>query len=269
MNRYWAERQANAQDKLTEKNVKRIEKELKRYYGVSMEKIIGQFEKTYNRLLLDMEEGRTPTPADLYKLDRYWKMQGQLRQELQSLGDKQISLMSKIFEINFFDIYYSFALQGEDESFTTIDVAAARQLINQIWCADGKNWSQRIWKNTDLLQQTLNDGLIECVVTGKKPDELTKLLVEKFDVSYNRADRVVRTEMRNIQTQAAKKRYEDYGLKYYEILGNEDDTCGNHSVDCHRMNGKKFLYSEMSVGHNAPPFHPNCRCCIVPVVEID
>lgn len=268
MNRYWAERQAEAQDKLTAKSVKQVEKELKKYYGKSMEKIIGQFEKTYNRLLLDMEEGRTPTPADLYKLDRYWKMVGQLRNELQTLGDKQISLMGKYFELHFFEIYYSFAIPGES-TFTTIDAAAARQIINQIWCADGKNWSQRIWKNTDLLQQSLNDGLIECVVTGKKPDELTKLLAERFDVSYNRADRIVRTEMRNIQTQAAKQRYEDYGLKEYEILGNEDDTCGNHSVDCHRMNGKKFKYAEMSVGYNAPPFHPNCRCCIVPVVDID
>jgi SPP1 gp7 family putative phage head morphogenesis protein len=73
--------------------------------------------------------------------------------------------------------------------------------------------------------------------------------------------------MAHIQTQAAKQRYQDYGLTEYEILGNDDDSCGGGKVDCHELNGKKFKYSEMVVGKNAPPFHPNCKCCIVPVVE--
>lgn len=265
---YWAERIAKSQDKLTAKGVRKTEKQLREYYGRTMENVIGQFELTYNKLLSTMEEGKTPTPADLYKLDKYWEMQAQLRGELQKLGDKQYVLLSKQFEIHFFDIYYSFAIPGQ-EAFTTISKEAAHQMLMGVWCADGKTWSQRIWDNIARLQETLNEGLIDCVVSGKKPTELKKQLQERFGVSYSRADTLVRTEMSHIQTQAAKQRYEDYGLKEYEILGNDDDTCGNHSVDCHKMDGKRFLYSEMSPGHNAPPFHPNCRCCIIPVVEID
>lgn len=265
---YWAERIAKSQNKLTAKGVRKTEKQLREYYGRTMENVIGQFESTYNKLLSTMEEGRTPTPADLYKLDKYWQMQAQLRNELQKLGDKQYVLLSKQFEIHFFDIYYSFAIPGQ-EAFTTISKEAAQNMLLQVWCADGKTWSQRIWDNIDRLQETLNQGLIDCVVSGKKPTELKKQLQERFGVSYSRADTLVRTEYNHIQTQAAKQRYEDYGLKEYEILGNDDDTCGNHSVDCHKMDGKRFLYSEMSPGHNAPPFHPNCRCCIVPVVDIE
>lgn len=265
---YWAERQALAQDKLTSRNVRKTEKQLKEYYKRSMESVIGQFELTYNKLLSSMDEGRAPTPADLYKLDKYWQLQAQLRKELQALGDKQMVLLSKQFEVNFFEVYYSFAIPGS-EAFTTISVEAAQQMINQIWCADGKSWSQRIWENTARLQETLNEGLIECVVTGKKPTELKQKLQERFGVSYSRANTLIRTEMSHIQTQAAKQRYEDYGLTEYEILGNDDDSCGNHSVDCHAMHGKKFKYVEMVTGKNAPPFHPNCKCCIIPVVEID
>lgn len=265
---YWAERQALAQDKLTSRNVRKTEKQLKEYYKRSMESVIGQFELTYNKLLSSMDEGRAPTPADLYKLDKYWQLQAQLRKELQALGDKQMVLLSKQFEVNFFEVYYSFAIPGS-EAFTTISVEAAQQMINQIWCADGKSWSQRVWENTARLQETLNEGLIECVVTGKKPTELKQKLQERFGVSYSRANTLIRTEMSHIQTQAAKQRYEDYGLTEYEILGNDDDSCGNHSVDCHAMHGKKFKYVEMVTGKNAPPFHPNCKCCIIPVVEID
>lgn len=265
---YWADRIAQAQEKLTSKNVKQTEKQLRKYYRATMTDVLDEFEQTYNKLLLDIGEGRTPTPADLYKLDKYWKMQGQLREQLKSLGDKQAVLLSKQFETNFFEVYYSFAIPGS-EAFTTISVEAAQQMINQIWCADGKSWSERIWENIAHLQETLNEGLIECVVSGKKPTQLRKVLQERFGVSYSRADTLIRTEMAHIQTQAAKQRYIDYGLKEYEILGNDDDSCGNHGVDCHALNGKKFSYAEMVVGKNAPPFHPNCKCCIVPVVDID
>lgn len=266
MSTYWQNRAAAATERASRKNIRDIEKQMREYYARTMGRVIDDFENTYNKLLATVAEGQTPTPADLYKLDKYWQTQGQLRLQLQALGDKKVSLMSKIFELNYFDVYYSINIEGLT-AFTTIDSEAVQHFINQIWCADGKSWSDRIWQDTSKLQQVLNDNLIDCVITGKKPTELKKRLQEQFNVSYRRADTIVRTEMAHIQTQAAAKRYQDYGLKKYEILGNEDDTCGNHSVDCHKMDGKQFLYSEMSIGHNAPPFHPNCRCAIIPVVD--
>jgi SPP1 gp7 family putative phage head morphogenesis protein len=263
---YWARRSAEAQEKLLEMGVAQTEAQIKRYYQRSFEKILGQFQLVYEKVISRLDEGQDPTPADLYKLDAYWQLQGQLEQELTRLGDKEAALLSRNFEKQFIGVYETLAIKGLD-SFSTLDKNVAKQMISEIWCADGKSWDQRIWTNNQKLKQTLNDHLIYCVSTGKKTSELKKLLREDFGVSYGRADRIVRTEMAHIQTQAAKKRYEDYGLRRYEILGNDDDSCGNHSADCHEMNGKKFLYAEMNVGKNAPPFHPNCKCCIVPVVE--
>lgn len=263
---YWEERQTKAQDKLTEKKTKEIEKQIAKYYSTTAKQVIKDFEDTYNKLLATVEKGKEPTPADLYKLDKYWQMQGQLRQELNKLGEKQVALLTKEFELHFFDVYYSWALPGVD-AFNTIDKEGANRLINAIWLADGKSYSQRIWGNTQRLLDTLNEQLVHTVVAGKKTTELKHLLMDRFNVSYSRADTLVRTELAHVQTVAAKQRYEDYGLKKYRILGNDDDTCGNHGVDCHAMDGKEFLYAEMVVGKNAPPFHPNCKCSIVPVVE--
>ena len=255
---YWAERLASSQKRLTDKNTRAIEKQLRKYYGTSMESVIRDFERTYDKLLLSIEDGREPTPADLYKLDKYWQLQGQLRRELQSLGDRQISALSKIFETNFFEVYYSINIEGA-EAFTTIDRAAAIQMINSIWVADGKNWSQRIWDNTNRLQQALNDKLIECVVTGKKTTQLKQQLQEQFGVSYSRADALVRTEMAHIQTQAAKQRYTDYGLQEVEIWVDEDErTC----PVCSKLEGLKY-----PVNAEVPlPAHPRCRCSIIPVI---
>lgn len=256
---YWIERNRKAQQALTNKSIKATEKQLKKYYAEAMIKILGQFEQTYNKVLLSINDGREPTPADLYKLDTYWQMQGQLRQELQKLGDKQISLLSKNFELHWFEIYYSIAVPGE-QAYNTIDSSLVQQMINQVWVADGTSWSQRIWNNTSKLQEALNENLINVLVTGKKTSELKKILQEQFNVSYGRADALVRTETAHIQTQAAQKRYEDYGMKEVEVWVDEDErTC----PICSKLEGKRIpIHGVMPI-----PAHPKCRCCIIPVVE--
>jgi hypothetical protein len=51
-------------------------------------------------------------------------------------------------------------------------------MINRVWVADGKSWSERVWDNTEKLQQTLNDNLVHCLVAGKKTTDLKNLLQE-------------------------------------------------------------------------------------------
>ena len=258
---YWKERFAKSQDKLSQKNIKQVEKQLKKYYGRAAQSVIREFEATLNKLYSTIEAGKEPTPADLYKLDKYWMLQGQMRRELNRLGERQITTLTKLFEINFFDVYWSIGKQGSN-NFTTLNTNIVHQLINQIWCADGKTWSARIWENIALLQETLNEGLLDCVISGKKTTELKNILQERFNVSYSRADSLVRTEMANIQTQAAKKRYQDYGIQEVEVWVDEDErTC----PICAEHEGERYsVHDKMPV-----PFHPRCRCCMVPVVEVE
>ena len=258
---YWEDRLAESQSKLTTKNIKATEAQLKKYYKKAMDDVIGQFEKTYQHLLSSMDEGKEPTPADLYNLDKYWQMQAQLKTKLQKLGDSSYKLMSGQFENQYKTIYESLSLPSGG-AFNTITDENIKQMILQIWCADGKSWSQRIWTNTDKLQQALNDNLINCVLTGKKPTELKQMLMKDFSVSFNNADTIVRTEMAHIQTQAAMQRYRDYGITEVEILADKDER---QCEVCGKLHKKRY-----PVGANVPiPAHPRCRCCIIPVVEDD
>ena len=259
MNDYWAQRFAESQNALSNKNIKQIEKQLRIYYGTAARQIIADFESVYNKLLAQKAEGKEITPADLYKLDKYWQMQGALRQRLQKLNERQVSALTKIFEINFFDVYYSIEIEGK-KAFNTIDSAGAQALINAIWCADGKSWSQRVWENTDKLLETLNEELLHCVVTGKKTTQLKNLLQERFGVSYNRADTIVRTELAHVQTQAAQQRYKDYGIQQVEILADADER---RCPECGKLHKTRY-----PVGASVPiPAHPRCRCCLVPVID--
>ena len=267
MSNYWTDRDNEALERLHRTKAHKIEKQVTKYYQQAAISVIEEFENTYNKLLTDVASGRAPTPADLYKLDKYWQMQGKLRQELQKLGEKEIALLTKEFENHFFDVYNRLAIKGLN-SFNTIDSEGARKLIETIWLADGKSFNQRIWKNTEKLLDTLNEQLVNTVVTGKKTSDLKKALQERFGVSYKQAKTLVNTELAHVQTVAAKQRYQDYGLTRYQILGNEDDTCHNQKgKDCHELDRKIFYYSEMQCGVNAPPFHPNCRCAIMPVID--
>lgn len=259
IDKYWAERNAKAQSKLTTKSIEETQKQMVKYYDSAMKKVILQFEKTYDKLVANCKNGNQPTPADLYKLDKYWQMQGQLRNELQKLGDKQATLLSKMFMKNYEQIYRIAAIK-DTGNFSDVDKSVAKQLIKSIWCADGKTWSDRVWHNTDLLRETLNNHLTDCLLAGKTTGELKHILQDDFGVSYNRADTIVRTEMAHIQTEAAKERYKDYGIEEVEILADEDerrcDVCG-------KLHKKRYKINEkMPV-----PAHPRCRCCIIPVVD--
>ena len=44
---YWKDRMASSQTKLTNKSIKQIEKQMKKYYGTAMKKTIADFEATY------------------------------------------------------------------------------------------------------------------------------------------------------------------------------------------------------------------------------
>lgn len=257
--KYWGDRSAVVQDAISRKNVAHIEKQLSKYYANSMKKILGQFEQTYMKVFSRIDEGKEPTPADLYKLDAYWQLQAQLRAELEKLGNRQMALLSKEFEKHFIHIYNALAIPSQ-HSFSTLSTETARQMINHIWTADGKSWSSRIWGNTEKLMEELNETLIHCVVAGKKTTDLKNLLQERFGVSYSNADMLVRTEIAHIQTQAAKKRYQDYGIGEVEIWADEDER---RCELCGKLHQKRY-----PVGAQVPiPAHPRCRCCIVPVVE--
>lgn len=260
VNEYWAERQAKSQEEITKRGIKETEEQLAKYYQKTMKESIELFEKTYNKVLINIvNDGATATPADLYKLDSYWQMQAQLAKELDKLGRKELSSMSKAFMQQYKNIYRGMALQ-DGLAFNQISNETALQMINAIWCADGKSWSDRIWTNTSKLKQELNEQLIECVLTGKPTEVLKKRLMERFNVSYSRADSIVRTEYAHIQTQAAQQRYKDTGVKMVEVWADYDerrcDICGN-------LHKKQFpVNSQMPI-----PAHPRCRCTIIPVIE--
>jgi SPP1 gp7 family putative phage head morphogenesis protein len=257
---YWEERILKAQEEIVKKSTEEIEKQLIKYYEETLNNTKGRFLNTYNKLRNTLAKGKEPTPADLYKLDTYWRMSAELRQELTKMGAGQIALLNEKFMNVWEEIYYNLAIK-DDTNFYKIDRNTVQQMINYIWCADGKRWSDRIWMNTNKLQEALNEGLIECVLTGASPRQLRERLVSEFNVSWNNADMLVRTEIAHIQTQATQQRYEDMDVKEVYVWADEDER---RCEICGALHEKRY-----PIGGKMPvPAHPRCRCRILPVIDI-
>lgn len=257
---WWSERAAEEQNALTNRGIKAAERKLKDYYSQTMFSIMTDFENVYLKVIANIAEGKTPTPADLYKLDAYWKMQAKLEQELVRLGDKQIKQFTKSFTDHYKNAYKLALPAGS--AFSEISTEVAEQMVNSVWVTDGKRWSDRVWNNTARLKAELNKGLIDCVTTGKPTSVLKQNLVDRFGVAYNRADSIVRTEYSHIQNEAARKRYRDSGVKLVEVWADPDErTCDI----CGKLHEKKFDVN----GVVPVPAHPRCRCRIIPVVEVE
>lgn len=256
---YWQDRHAEAQAALMKKSKKQINKQMQKYYATAAKSVIDEYISTYEHLQATIDAGREPVAADLYKLEKYWEMQGKLRKTLNSLGDKEIETLSRVFEASFFDTYYNLKLPI-DLKFSGIAEDTVKHLIDAVWCADGKSWKARCWDNKAKLIETLNDELINIVLTGKKTSYLKKRLEEQFkEATSYEINRLVNTELAHIQTVAATQRYKDSGIEMVEVWADYDER---RCKLCGSLHKTKYGVNEV-----VPiPAHPNCRCCVVPVI---
>lgn len=122
-------------------------------------------------------------------------------------------------------------------------------------------FSERIWVNQDQLKNSLSSVLSNALIQGKNPREFIPQIRKKFDVSRCNAERLLRTEIARVQTQAQAESYEANGIDEYEYIAcSLKDVCPL----CKEMDGKTFKLKDMKIGENAPPLHPNCHCATAP-----
>lgn len=120
-------------------------------------------------------------------------------------------------------------------------------------------FSDRIWTNQALLRNRLSGLLQSGMIQGKNPRVLAREIKKEFNTSTYNAERLMRTELARVQTEAAKQSFEQDGFDQYEFIANSS-CCG----DCQALNGKIFEVKKIMPGENAAPIHPNCRCAIAP-----
>lgn len=124
-------------------------------------------------------------------------------------------------------------------------------------------FSDRIWMHQDLLRNEIDKSLKQALISGRSMERLARDIRNAFGTSTKNAQRLMRTEIRRMQTDVAAESYKRNGNEKYEYM-----ALGQHPCDiCSSMNGKIYNVKDMEVGLNAPPMHPNCMCSTAPYVD--
>lgn len=250
------------QDELLRQGDQNISKELIAQYRRAFEATKADLSDLWDKLVAESEDGKV-RPNDLYRMNRYYAVQTNIYKRLQALGAAENLIMSKGLMRQYRNVFQALD-QFLPKSPILEQEYAAQKVIDAVWCADGKHWSNRIWGNKDKLRARLEDGLMDCVSRGVSKDEMVKTLMHDFSVGFNDADRIARTELTFVQNQACRQRYEDAGYDRYKFLAEID---GRTSDICKNLNGKIFYFKDAQVGVNYPPCHPNCRSTVIPVID--
>lgn len=124
-------------------------------------------------------------------------------------------------------------------------------------------FSDYIWQYQDLMREDLGRLLQTGLIQGKNPRALAKDLKKYWYGPDPKTgggarycmERLMRTELARVQTEAQKQSFERNGFEYYEFITNSG-CCDA----CKALNGKHFKVANMKPGDNAPPVHPHCRC---------
>lgn len=118
-------------------------------------------------------------------------------------------------------------------------------------------FSERIWGNQTALKAELSKQLQVGMIQGKNPRVLAREIQKTFGASASNAERLMRTELARVQTEAQKQSFLANGFEMYTFHVNHGCCAA-----CSDLDGKHFKIKDMMPGKNAPPMHPNCRCSV-------
>lgn len=193
------------------------------------------------------------------KINRLEMLKANIGLELISGHDEIEKFMSEILQGRTMDeLRRQAGILGK----TVLDNAKAANAIVNASFRNG-TFSDRIWQYQDIMRQDLGKLLQTGLIRGKNPRAIAKDLKKywygKDPVTGGGAkycmERLMRTELARVQTEAQKQSFQSNGFDMYEFIVN-----GGCCPVCQGLSGKHFRVDKMMPGENAPPMHPNCRC---------
>lgn len=199
------------------------------------------------------------------RITRYQALEKQIDAVLQRLYSIDYELEGKkvleeVYKDSYYRTWYNFdAYNGFHAEFAQVSPRDIDQLIKYPF--NGANFSSRLWKQKDFMQQKLMENLTTVMVQGKNPKALSGEFAKHFDRRKYEAYRLLHTESAFISEQATLQGYKEEGVEKYQILATLDHKT---SEICQEQDNKTYLVEKASVGVNYPPFHIFCRTTTIP-----
>lgn len=120
----------------------------------------------------------------------------------------------------------------------------------------------------DTDRQKLIDIISSAVKDGKSIPEIRATIQSDFDTyTKSQADRISRTEVARVSTQASLDAWEQSGLvegKQWVVMEGGDE-CDDYDGEVEALDGN-FYGDTTEFADGDPPIHPNCKCQLVPIL---
>lgn len=222
----------------------------------------GESDKSKKELLAELE-----APAYQSRISRLVELQKQIDAVMQNIYQQEQQISTAFYESLAEDTYYRsiFEIQkrtGLAFSFSRIGNKQIDRVLSMNW--SGKHYSDRIWKNTGGLAQTVKEELLVSLLTGRTDRETAEVISEKFSSGAMQARRLVRTESAFVSAQLNGMARRECGIERYQFIATLDLKT---SEICRNLDGKIFYEKDRKPGVNCNPMHPWCRSTTLSVLD--
>lgn len=174
-------------------------------------------------------------------------------------ADVEIKQSTRLYTDNIKKAYYTnlFDIQkglGIGFNVAEMPLENIQEILKNNW--SGKHYSKRIWHNTDILAEKLEEVITNGLMTGKSSRKMAIELEELTNYGKFAAERIVRTETTYISNAAEIESYKECGIDKYVFIATLDLRT---SSQCREHDKKIFNVKDAEAGVNLPPLHPHCR----------
>lgn len=174
-------------------------------------------------------------------------------------ADTEIKHSTRLYTDNIKEAYYTnlFDIQkglGIGFNVAEMPIETIQEIFKNNW--SGKHFSERVWRNTDILAEQLEEIITSGLMSGKSSKRMAAELQELSNYGKFAAERLIRTETTYITNMAEIEAYKESGIDKYRFLATLDLRT---SEQCRKMDGKIIEVIKASPGKTLPPLHPYCR----------
>ena len=200
--------------------------------------------------------------------ERYEAVKAVIYARIKKVAVKEIEKLSERLQAVYKESYYGVIDDAAKQfdvgiNFAILNENAINAAVSTKW--HGKQFSQRIWDNTDRLATTAQNLVVKSLMSGEAWSKTAEKLSTAFQVEKYNATRLIHTEASHIHAMSDLKAYEDIGAEQYRYLATLDyRTCER----CQQWDNMVLPLSEAREGYNYPVLHPLCRCTTTIAVDL-
>ena len=200
--------------------------------------------------------------------ERYEAVKAVIYARIKKVAVKEIEKLSERLQAVYKESYYGVIDYSAKQfdvgiNFSILNENAIHAAVSTKW--HGKQFSERVWDNTDRLATTAQNLVVKSLMSGEAWSKTAEKLSTAFQVEKYNATRLIHTESSHIHAMADLKAYEDIGAEQYRYLATLDyRTCER----CQQWDNMVLPLSEAREGYNYPVLHPLCRCTTTIAVDL-